>query len=494
MTTPDTRTSEQTQPGEPTLKEKTAKGLFWGGISTFIQQVIGMIFGIVIARILSPEDYGLIAMLAIFTAIATLIMDSGFTVALINRPTIEHKDYNAVFWFNIFAGIGIYVILFFIAPFIADFYNQPVLTDLSRIVFLSFVIAGAGIAHNAMLLKKIMAKQRGIIDTISVIFSGSIGLVLALNGFAFWGLAVQQVSQVFIAVLLRSIFSTWKPTLQFDFSPLKKMFGFSIKLFLTNIFAQITSNLFTVVLGKLYGKIETGFYAQGNKWAFLGNAVITGTINNIAQAVLVEAKTDLSRQLNIFRKMIRFGAFIAFPALLGLVFVSRDFIIIALGEKWLDSVIYLQLFCFWGINGYISSLYIVLVLSHGKSAVYMNVLIGLFILQLTGLFICSPYGILLMVCVYIGLYFLSTFVWHWYTQKLIGLKFKNVVTDMFPYIAATLIAIGISWLLAGRINNIYLKFITKILLMIAVYCVILWRTNSVIFKESINYLKRTKYD
>ena len=162
---------------EATLKEKTAKGLFWGGISNFVQQVIGMAFGIAIARILSPDDYGLVAMLAIFTTVANTIMDSGFTTALVNRKTIEYKDYNAVFWFNVFVAVGIYVILFFAAPWIARFYNQLVLISLSRVLFLTFIISATGVAHNALLLKKIMAKQRGIIDIAAVFRSGTIGLI-----------------------------------------------------------------------------------------------------------------------------------------------------------------------------------------------------------------------------------------------------------------------------------------------------------------------------
>ena len=474
---------------ESTLKEKTAKGLFWSGISNFVQQLIGMSFGIVIARILLPEDYGLVAMLAIFTAIAKMIMDSGFSIALINRKTIVHKDYNAVFWFNILAGIGMYIVLFFIAPLIALFYNQPVLTNLSRILFLSFVLSSAGIAHNAILLKKIQAKQRGIIDIVSVFISGSTGLVLALNGFAFWALAIKQVVETFIAVLLRWYFSKWKPTFHFDFSPLKEMFGFSIKLFITNVFIQISSNLFSAVLGKLYGKVDTGYYAQGSKWAGLGNSVVVETINGIAQPVLVEAKTDIPRQVKIFRKMIRFGAFITFPTLLCLAFASREFVLITIGEKWLDSVIYLQLFCAWGINGYLSSLYIFLLLSHEKSTIYMNLMVSLFISQLIGLLLFSSYGVITMVCVYIGLYLLSTLCLHYFAHKLIGIKIREVIKDMFPYIATTIISLGIAWLLSMGLENIYLKFTVKVLTMIAIYCAILWRANSIIFKESLIYLK-----
>lgn len=485
----DNREIQQAKHQESTLKEKTAKGLFWGGMSTFIQQAVGMIFGIVIARILSPDDYGLIAMLAIFTAIANTIMDSGFTTALINRKKIEHKDYNAVFWFNVFAGIGIYIILFFVAPLIAEFYDQDVLTNLSRIIFLSFIIAGTGIAHNAILLKKIMAKQRGIIDMVSVLFSGIVGLVLALNGFAFWGLAIQQVSQIFIAVLLRWYFSPWRPTFQFDFSPLKEMFSFGVKLLFVNVLYQVTNNMFSAILGKLYGKEEAGYYSQGNKWALLSNSVIGGTINSVAQPVLVEAKADIPRQLKVFRKMLRFGAFITFPALLGLAFAGREFILITIGEKWLNSVIYMQLFCIWGINSYLGSLYMMLILSHGKSNVYMGIMVTLFSMQLISLFLCVPYGILVMVCIYIGIYIISTTWWQYFAHKLIGIRMRDVIKDVFPYFISTVISIGVAWLLSFDIDNIYIKFFVKILSIIIVYSIILWCTNSVIFKESINYLK-----
>ena len=488
----ETNDHEQVLSKEPTLKEKTAKGLFWGGISNFVQQLIGMVFGMFIARILLPEDYGLVTMLAIFPAISNTIMDSGFSIALVNKETIAHKDYNAVFWFNLLVGIGMYFVLFLFAPLIANFFDQPVLTNLSRILFLSFLISSAGIAHNSILLKKMQAKQRGIIDMASVFLSGSIGLFLAFKGFAFWGLAFQQVIQSLTSVLLRWYFSRWKPTFEFDFSQLKNMFAFSIKLFLTNVLSQISSNLFPTIVGKLYGKIETGYYAQGSKWAGYGNAVVVSTINSIAHPVLVEAKTDIPRQLQIFRKMLRFGGFLSFPAMLGLAFVSRDFILIFLGEKWINSVIYLQLYCIWGINGYLVSLYLLLIYSHGKSDIYLKLTLILFVSQLIGLLVCSPFGVLVMVYIFLGLYLCSTFLWQYYANKLIGLKIKDIFRDLFPYFAATIFSIGIAWCLSILIDNIYLKFAVKCISMIAIYCLILWRANSIIFKEGLNYLKGSK--
>ena len=263
---------------EETLKDKTAKGLFWGGISTFFQQIIGMVFGIVIARILSPDDYGLVAMLAIFSAIANTIMDSGFTTALINKKTIRHEDYNAVFWFSAFCGIVIYMILFLAAPLIAQFYNKPVLLNLSRVLFLSFLISSFGIAHNAILFKKLKVKQRGIIDVVAVSVSGGVGLIFALLGFAYWGLAIQLVSQCLVATLLRWYFSGWRPTLSFDLSPIKEMFGFSSKILFNNILGQVNMNIFSVLLGKFYTDTDTGYYSQGNKWMVLGNMTISNMI------------------------------------------------------------------------------------------------------------------------------------------------------------------------------------------------------------------------
>ena len=328
---------------EETLKDKTAKGLFWGGISTFFQQIIGMVFGIVIARILSPDDYGLVAMLAIFSAIANTIMDSGFTTALINKKTIRHEDYNAVFWFSAFCGIVIYMILFLAAPLIAQFYNKPVLLNLSRVLFLSFLISSFGIAHNAILFKKLKVKQRGIIDVVAVSVSGGVGLIFALLGFAYWGLAIQLVSQCLVATLLRWYFSGWRPTLSFDLSPI------------------------SVLLGKFYTDTDTGYYSQGNKWMVLGNMTISNMIQGVAQPVLVEVADDKERQKKVFRKMLRFGAFISFPVLLGLAFVAKEFILLTVGEKWLNSVPYLQILTIAYSFSFITNLYWAILFSHGKS-------------------------------------------------------------------------------------------------------------------------------
>ena len=291
---------------EQTLKEKTAKGLFWGGLSNGVQQVLNLVFGLMLARILDASDYGMVGMLAIFSAIASTIQESGFTAALTNQKEIRHEDYNAVFWFSTLTGVLFYLILFFCAPLIAQFYDKPELIGLSRIVFLSFLFGGFGIASNAYMFKMLMVKEKAKIDIISLICSGTIGVILALNGFAYYGLAIQTTTYIGISSLLKLYFAPWKPTFQINFSPLKSMFGFGSKLILTNIFTQISNNVFSVVLGKFYTPQQLGFYSQGQKWMGMGHQLIGGMINGVAQPVLVQVMDDKERQVLVFRKMVRF--------------------------------------------------------------------------------------------------------------------------------------------------------------------------------------------
>ena len=473
---------------EATLKEKTAKGLFWGGISNFVQQVIGMAFGIAIARILSPDDYGLVAMLAIFTAVANTIMDSGFTTALVNRKTIEHKDYNAVFWFNVFVAVGIYVILFFAAPWIARFYNQPVLISLSRVLFLTFIISATGVAHNALLLKKIMAKQRGIIDMAAVFGSGAIGLILALNGFAFWGLVIQQLSQVLIAVLLRWYFSPWRPTFKFDWAPLRDMFGFSVKVFLGAIVGVISANLFSVILGRYYRETETGYYSQGRKWATLGISVLSGMFVGVVQSVLVEASDSRERLINVSRRLLRFGSLVTFPLMLGLAFVAKEFILLTIGAKWTGSIVYLQLFCLWGCFSFLEIIYVYLLLSIEKPTENLYIDIAMCTSQLVGIIIVAQFGTLVMISTYILIRILSIFARHYFAYKSIKIQLSTVIKDIFPYAATAIFSILVTWFITKGTENIYLSFGIKIGLVALLYTGILWIANSAILKESASFI------
>ncbi|MDR2119060.1 MAG: lipopolysaccharide biosynthesis protein [Tannerellaceae bacterium] len=475
---------------EETLKEKTAKGLFWGGISNGAQQILGLAFGIFLGRILSAEDYGLIAMLAIFTGIANAIINSGFSVALTNKQHATQEDYNAVFWFSLFVGLALYIVLFFSAPLIARFYNRPELTALSRVIFISFFFSGVAVVPYTILFKRLMVKQQALIDITALFLSGLLGVTLAIQGFAYWAIALQNVVYITLSSSLRCVVSPWRPSFHIDFSPLKEFFSFSLKLFLTNIFQQIQYNFFSVLLAKLYNATQAGYYSQGFQWAGKGNQLISGMITQVAQPVIVQVNDDPERQLNVFRKIIRFISFIAFPAFLGLAFVAKEFIVIAIGDKWLPSVPFLQLFCVWAIACCMSVAYTYLLLAHGKSDVYMKITIAVSLLQLLIVGCMYPFGLFPMVVAYLITYIIGMLSWQYYAKKLIAFKFRDFIKDISPYFIISSGCIGIAWFATLRIENIYMLILLKVMITALLYAAMMKLSNAVIFQELVSFLKR----
>lgn len=210
----------------PTLKEKTARGLLWGGLSNGAQQILNLVFGIFLARMLAPADYGMVGMLAVFSVIATTLQESGFTAALVNKREERHKDYNAVFWFSILMSLGLYSLLFLCAPLIAHFYHKPELTPLARYSFIGFVLSALGTAQSAVLFKNLKVKQRAISQIIALTISGCVGITMAYYGFSYWSIATQNLVCIGLTTILYWYFSPWRPTLNINLNPLKEMFGF----------------------------------------------------------------------------------------------------------------------------------------------------------------------------------------------------------------------------------------------------------------------------
>ena len=387
---------------EQSLKDKTAKGLFWGGFSNGIQQLLNLVFGIFIARLLTPSDYGMVGMLAIFSLIAGSIQESGFTAALVNKKEVTHKDYNAVFWFNIITSLCLYLVLFLCAPLIAYFYKVPELTPLARYSFTGFFIASLGISHSAYLKRNLMVKQQAMSSVIGLTVSGIAGVTLAYLGFSYWGYATQSIVYVAVNTACYWHFTRWRPTLQFSLAPIKEMFGFSGKLLITNIFNHINNNLFSVILGKYYSKIEVGYYNQSNKWCGMGQQFILGMINGVAQPVLAKISEDTDRQQRVFRKMLRFTAFISFPAMLGLGIIAEELIVISITDKWYSSVSIMQILCISGAFVPIANLYQQLIISKGKSRIFMWNIIILGMILLTGVLLVHSYGIYAMLAMYVS--------------------------------------------------------------------------------------------
>lgn len=476
--------------GEQSLKEKTSRGLFWGGMSNGIQQLVGMLFGIYLARILNAEDYGLVGMLAVFSGIGGVLINSGFSSALTNKRNVTHKDYNAVFWFSFFVGLVCYVILYLLAPLIAQFYNRPELVKLSRVIFISFLFSGSTTVSYTILFKQLMVKQQSFIDVVAMLLSGTVGILLAMLGYGYWALALQSIIYVVAGAILRFIIVPWKPTLDIDFRPLKSMFSFSSKLFFTNIFQQLNANIFTILLGRLYNAKQLGDYMQGQKWAGFGNIMIVGMMNSVAQPVLVSVINEQERQKNVFRKMLRFGAFVAFPSFLGLAFVGREFIQITLGAKWLPSLPFLQLFCLWGLIAFIWNLYQNLLMSHGKSNIILWGTIGVGLLQILFVLILSSFGIIFMVISYIAVYYIGILFFHYYVSHLIQYSIFEFLLDIGGYFIISIASIFVIYFSTIWIDNVYCLLIFKILGVAVLYIAILYLLGSKILLEVLHLINK----
>lgn len=474
------------------LKEKTAKGLFWGGLSNGVQQLLNLFFGIFLARILDADDYGMVGMLAIFAAIGSTLSESGFTAALVNKKNVTNEDYNAVFWCSAFTGAGVYVLLFFCAPLIAAFYDEPELIRLSRFLFLGFFISSTSVVHNTILLRNLMIKQKAISQIIGLVISGTTGLIMALNGMAYWGIAAQTVAYIAVTTSCFWFFSPWRPSFHINLAPIKGMIGFSSKILITNVFTQFNNNLFTTLLGKFYLKAEVGYFSQANKWNAMGHNLICGMINGVAQPVFAQVTDEPSRQRNIFRKMLRFTAFISFPAMFGLALISKEFILIAVTDKWLPSVPILQLLCIWGAFVPVAMLYSNLIISKYKSNIYMWNTIALGLLQLGVMLLVYPYGIYTMIVCFISINIGWLFVWHYFVWKQIGLSIRHALKDVLPFAVVAAACMAAAYYLTKSIGNIYLLLILKMLIAASLYTLLMWASGAVTFRESIAYLFKKK--
>lgn len=475
---------------EESLKVKTSRGLFWGGASNLVQQVLNAAFGIYLARTLSAGDYGLVGMLAVFSLLALVLQEGGFSSALINRKGIVHADYNAVFWVSVLVSFAIYAVLFAAAPLIARYFHQPALVMLSRWVFLGFIFSGFAVVQKAYLTKKMEYRKMAIVNMAATVISGVTGVVLAWRGFAYWALVIQALVYSLLSAAGLWVCSDWRPRLQLNFKPVGEMLRFSAKLIMTSAFAIISNNLITVLLGRFYSAVKVGYYTQASKWNGMGSNVLNAMIGGVSQPVLSNVGDDGQRRLRVFRKMVRFTAFISFPAMLGLAFIAPEFITCVLGDKWAESIPLLTILCIGAAFTPLSANYSGLVLSLGRSDRYMLSNILQSTLLLIAVFVCYPYGVEAMVIAISALNGMWVLVWWMLMRRDLGYSLRALLADILPYLGITLVSIAAGWLATKGITVMAWTLVAKIAVTAAVYVLLLVVTGSVAFKESINFILR----
>ena len=474
------------------LKQKTAQGLFWSFLSSGGMQLLNLIIGIFLARLLSPGEYGIVGLLAIFTLLANNLQDSGFGVALVNIKDIKHNDYNSVFWFNVGISVLLYVILFFCAPLIADFFHQPCLVPLSRFVFLGFIIASLCISPNAMLVRGLKMKEKAITSLSALVVSGTVAVIMALNGFSYWSLATQQILYNVVICFGRFYFTRWCPTLKVDFTPVRQMFSFSYKVLITSVLTTVNNNVLTVIFGRLFPAQAVGNFTQANKWNTMANQMVTNTMAQVAQPVFTQLTDDFERRRRVFGKMLRFTAFLSFPALFGLALVAPQVILLAIGEKWVDSIPLLQILCISGAFIPLYTVYQNLFLSQGKSGTYMWLTIGQIIIMLIAVLASHSLGIKAMVIAFACINIMWLLAWQIFANRLIGYRFFSMCRDLMPFMLIALAVMALTYFVTLHISNMLMLLLARVLIAAALYLMTMKLLRAQILEDCIEFIRSKK--
>ena len=477
------------------LKEKTAKGIAWGAVNNGATQVLNLVFGIFLGRLLSTEDYGILALITIFTLLAGCIQAAGFSQALANLKPPTQRDYNAVAWFNIIAGFTLYTILFLCAPLIAQFFDQPVLTDVSRLAFLTIPISAVGIVPNAKLWIELRNREQAIASITALMTSGCCGVWLAWNGYGYWSLAWQQVIYISVANILKYYFTGWMPTLPVDFSPIRRMFNFSSKMLLTNMLTVISQSVLTFIFGKLSAQnllsiSEVGLFNQANKWNTMGSSLISNTMAQVAQPVLANVSNEEERQERIFRKMLRFTSFMAFPLMFGLALTAHEFILLTVGPTWERCVPLLQILCVGGVFLPLQGLFQNFIISRGRSDIYLRLVALQIALQIGITLSLSTQGITVMVAAFSALNVLYTLCWHLALQRIHPLALWDVLKDVVPFAVIAATVMLATHYLTLTIDTLWLLLLVRVVIAALLYYLVMRLLNVAILKECLQFIRK----
>ena len=318
---------------------------------------------------------------------------------------------------------------------------------------------------------------------------------MAFKGFSYWSLATQQILYNVVICIGRFYYTRWCPTLKVDFTPVKQMFSFSYKVLITAVLTTINNNMLTVVFGRIFPAASVGNFTQANKWNNMANQLVTNTVAQVAQPVLTRINDDLERQRRAFGKMLRFTAFMAFPAMFGLALVAPQLIIAAIGEQWVDSIPLLQILCVSGAFIPLYTVYQNLLLSQGRSTGYMWLTIGQIAIMLIAVFACYRMGITVMVIAFACIIILWLLAWQWYARRLIGYRFLSMARDLLPFMVIALAVMGVTYFVTLPLSNIYVLLILRVIIASALYFVTMKLLKARIMEECVEFLrsKRIKH-
>ncbi len=425
---------------EPSLKRKTTNGLLWSSVERFSNQGVQFLFSIILARLLSPSDYGIVAMVVIFFAIAQTFVDSGFSSAIVRKKDRTEADLSTCFYFNILVGFGFYILLFLCSPFIADFYNQPILSPIVKISGLSVLINSLCIVQQAQFTIRIDFKTQAKVTLTSTVISGIIGILLAYLGYGVWALVWQGVTGSFVRMILFWIFSKWRPRESFSKDSFHYLFGYGSKMLASGLLDTTYNNIYPIVIGKFYSPAQLGNFSRAQGWASLPSSNITGVLQRVTFPVLTEMQDNDERLATNYRKLLRMSAFVVFPLMMLMAAVASPLVRVVITSKWDACVPYLQIICFSMMWYPIHAINLNLLQVKGRSDLFLKLEIIKKIVGVGILCITIPLGVTAMCVGMVVSSLISLVINTHYTGILIGISFARQMRDLFPFLILSILS------------------------------------------------------
>lgn len=427
-----------------TLKSQFVSGVLWGIVEKLASLLTGFVITLVLARILTPADYGLVNMIYIFTVLGTVLLDGGLGQAIIQRKNLTASDISSVFYINLVMSFVIYAILYFCTPLIADFYGQPELINISRVVFLTLPINALCIIQHSLLTKELRVKSLTYVSIISALVSGAVGITMAYLGFGVWSLVVQSLAYQFVRAMALWRFSDWRPILKFNFAFIKSIWGFSMNLLGVFSLAAIFQNIYTLLIGKLYNVNDVGYYNQAFRMQSVASNAIMSSIQRVAFPAFTKLQDDMVALRSVYKRVTIMTMEVYFPVMMTLMMVGRPLFSVLLTDKWLPSVPLFGLLCiseaFFPLNNINSSV----LKARGKGKKYFRLnLVNYGVITLC-IFMTYSYGIIALLCGYAVSSLLRSVISMIVCGREIQYGFCQQLIDLMPtFLIALLTCIGV---------------------------------------------------
>ena len=472
------------------LKDKTVKGIGWSALDNAARYGMQFVIGIVLARLLSPDDYGLLGLVGIFTMVCTALVNGGFTTALIRKKNATDNDYNTVFICNLGMSLMLYVVVFLCAPLIANFFERQELIALVRVSSLGLIIGALGLVQRTRLTKRIDFKTQTKITLVSTVVSGIVGIGMAIAGFGVWALVAQQLTTQALSTILLYIYNRWLPRFRFSTESFHELFGFGWKMMVSALIDSIWKELYQVIVGKFYSPATLGQYTRARHYAKLFSSNLTTVVERVTYPVLSSIQDDKERMVSAYRRIIRTSMFITAVALFSLGAVSEPLIYCMIGPKWHDAATYLPLICITFSLYPLHAINLNMLQVQGRSDLFLGLEVVKKVIVLAPLFVGAFVGIMPMLWVNMLIGIIAYFLNSYYSGRLLGYSTWMQLRDIAPsYALAIAIALSV-WFLKYLPLSYWIVLPMQIAVGATVFfaCCKLFKMNE--YKEIIDILKK----